>query len=78
MPSKSVASTLYKIWKGRKSNLKYLKTWDCPIYVKNIFGYKLSTRSDKCMFVGYTKKANGYYSYHPTEQKVLVSRHATF
>ena len=27
VPSKSVASTPYEIWKERKLNLKHLKTW---------------------------------------------------
>ena len=78
MPSKSVASTPYEIWKGRKPNLKHLKTWGYPAYVRNIFGHKLSARLDKCRFVEYLKKINGYYFYHPTEQKVFVSRLATF
>ena len=77
MPSKSVASTPYEIWKGRKPNLKYLKTWGCPAYVRNIFRHKLSARSDKCRFVGYPIKTNGYYFYHLTEQKVFISKHAT-
>ena len=64
MPSKFVASTPYEIWKEKNSNLKHLKTWGCPTYVRNIFGHKLSTRSDKCRFVGYPKKTNGYYFYH--------------
>ena len=51
---------------------------DCPTYVKNIFGHKLNARSDKCRFVEYLNKINGYYFNHPTEQKVFVSRHATF
>ena len=42
------------------------------------FGHKLSARSDKCRFVGYPKKTNGYYFYYPTDQKIFVSRHATF
>ena len=78
MPSKSVASIPYEIWKGRKLNLKHLKIWGCPTYVKNIFGHKLSTRSDKCRFVGYPKETNGYYFYHPIEQKIFISRHTTF
>ena len=45
---------------------------------KNIFGYKLSARSDKYRFVMYPKKTNGYYFYHSIDQKVFVSRHATF
>ena len=49
-----------------------------PTYVKNIFGHKLNVRSDKCRFVEYLNEINGYYFNHPTEQKVFVSRHATF
>ena len=49
-----------------------------PTYVKNIFGHKLNARSDKCRFVEYLNEINGYYFNHPTEQKVFVSRHATF
>ena len=30
------------------------------------------------MFVGYSKKIKEYYFYHPTEQNVIVSRHAIF
>ena len=72
MPSKSVVSTLYEIWKGRKPNLKHFKIWGCPAYVKNIFGYKLSARSDKYRFVGYPKKTNEYYYYLLNKRCLLV------
>ena len=72
VPSKSIASTPYEIWKRRKSNLKHLKTWGCPTYVRNIFGYKLSARSDKYRFVGYLKKTNGYYFYHLLNKRCLL------
>ena len=78
VPSKSVASIPYKIWKGRKPNLKHLKIWGCPAYVKIIFGHKLSARSDRYRFVGYPKETNRYYFYHPIEQKIFVNRHVTF
>ena len=78
MPSKSDASTPYEIWKGRKPNHKHLKTWGYPVYVKNLFGYKFSARSDKYRFIRYPKETNEYYFYHPTEQKMFVSRHTTF
>jgi hypothetical protein len=76
--SKSVPSTPYEIWKGRKPNLKYLKIWDCSAYVKRNFGHKLDARTDKCVFVGYPKEGLGYLFYHSTEQNDFVSRHATF
>ena len=69
MPSKSVASTPYEIQKGRKPNLKHLKIWDCLAYVKNIFGHKLSARSDKYRFIGYPKETNGYYFYYLLNKK---------
>ena len=46
--------------------------------LKIFFGHKLSAGSDKYRFVEYLKKINGYYFNHPIEQKVFVSRHATF
>ena len=71
-------STPYEIWRGKKPNLKYLKIWGCPAYVKKIFGHKLSARTDKCLFVGYPKESIGYLFYHPIEHKVFVSKYATF
>ena len=67
VPSKSVPSTPYELWNGKKPNLKHLKIQGCPTYVENTFGHKLSARSDKCLFIGYPKKARRYYFYHPTE-----------
>ena len=34
--------------------------------------------TDKYLFVGYSKESIGCLFYHPTEQKVFVSKHATF
>ena len=78
VPSKSISSTPYDIWRSKKPNLKYLKIWGCPAYVKRNFGHKLDARSDRCLFIGYPRNSIGYLFYHPTEQKVFVSRHATF
>ena len=61
-----------------KINLKYLNIWSCPAYIKRNFGHKLSTRIDKCLFIGYPKESMGYLFYHLTEQKIFVSKHATF
>ena len=34
VPLKSVPTTPYEIWFGKKSSLSYLKTWGCLTYVK--------------------------------------------
>ena len=78
VPSKSVSSTPYELWNGKRPSLKYLKIWGCYAYVKNNFGHKLSAKADKCRFVGYPKEGIGYLFYNITEQKVFVSRHSTF
>ena len=67
VPSKFVPSTPYEIWRGNKPNLKYLKIWDCPAYVKRNFEHKLSGRADKYLFVGYPNESMGYLFYHPTK-----------
>ena len=33
VPSKSVTSTPYELWTGRKPNLTYLQPWGCAGYV---------------------------------------------
>ena len=35
VPTKSVVSTLYEIWKGKKHDLKVVKIWGSPAHVKN-------------------------------------------
>ncbi|WRX11509.1 Reverse transcriptase [Theobroma cacao] len=78
VPTKSVDKTPYEIWSGKRPNLSYGKIWGCTTYVKRTISDKLEARSDKCKFVGHPKETHGYYFYNPIEQKVFVSRHATF
>jgi len=78
VPTKSVSTTPYEIWKGCKPNLTHIKVWGCPAYVKRLQYDKLDSRSDKCRFIGYPKETMGYYFYHPSDHKVFVARGATF
>jgi len=78
VPSKSVSTTPYEIWKGRKPNLKHIRIWGCPAYVKRLQTDKLDARSSKCRFIGYPKETMGYYFYHPSDHKVFVARGGTF
>ena len=36
-PSKSVETTLYELWFGKKPKLSFLKVWGCDAYVKKNF-----------------------------------------
>ena len=78
VPSKSVDTTPYEIWRGKKPSLKFVKILGCPAYVEKQNPDKLDTRSEKYNFIGYPKEGIGYYFWHPQEQKVFVARNAIF
>ena len=46
--------------------------------MKHIESDKLEAKSHKCLFMAYPKETRGYYFYNLIEQKMFVSRHATF
>ena len=59
-PSKSVETTLYGLWFGKKPKLSFLKVWGCDAYVKKLQPEKLEPKSEKCVFIGYPKETIGY------------------
>ena len=77
-PSKSVETTPYELWHGKKPNLSFLKAWGCEAYVKKLQPDKLESKSEKCIFVGYPKETIGYTFYNPAESKTFVARSGTF
>ena len=58
-PPKSVETTLYQLWFGKKPKLSFLKVWGCDAYVKKLQPVKLEPKSEKCVFLGYQKKLLG-------------------
>ena len=78
IPSKSVSSTPYEIWKQKKSEFKHVKVWGCPTHVKKHDSDKLESRTEKCRFVRYPKQSFGYYFYQPSEQRAFVAQRAVF
>ena len=78
LPSKSVASTLYEIWKGKKPDFSYFRVWGCPAHVKKHDTYKLESKTEFCKFVGYPKETIGYYFYRPEEQSIFVAKRVIF
>ena len=49
-PSKSVETTLYELWFGKKPKMAFLKVWGCDTYVKRLQPDKLEPKSEKCVF----------------------------
>ena len=50
-PSKSVETTAYELWFGKKPKLSFLKVWGCDAYVKKLQPDKLERKSEKCVFI---------------------------
>ena len=46
-PSKSVETTPYELWFGKKPKLSFLKVWGCDAYVKKFHPDKLKPKSAK-------------------------------
>ena len=78
VPSKSVPTTPYEIWRGKKPNLAYLKVWGCEVYVKRTNPDKLKDKSVLCWFIRYPSNSTWYTFYLSKQQRVVVSKHATF
>ena len=77
-PSKSVETTPYELWFGKKCKLSFLKVWGCDTYVKRLQPDKLEPKSEKCVFIGYPKETIGYTFYHRSEGKIFVAKNGSF
>src|SRR3954449_4802744 len=77
-PSKSVETTPYELWFGKKPKLSFLKIWGCEAYVKRLQPDKLEPKAEKCVFIGYPKETIGYSFYHRSEGKVFIAKNGSF
>ena len=77
-PSKSVETTPYELWFGKKPKLSFLKVWDCNAYKKKFHPDKLKPKSKKCVFIGYPKETVGYTFYHRSGGKIFVAKFGSF
>ena len=59
VPSKSIPSTPYELWKGATLDLNLMRSWGCATYVHNVpheYG-KLGTKGKKCIFIRYSESS---------------------
>ena len=73
-PSKSVETTPYELWFGKKPKLSFLKVWGCDAYVKRLQPDKLEPKSEKCIFTEYSKETVGCTFYHRSEGKIFFAK----
>ena len=64
-PSKSIETTPYELWFGKKPKLSFQHD-------------KLEPKSEKCVFIGYPKETVGYTFYHRSEGKTFVAKFGNF
>ena len=79
-PSKSVSSTPYELWKGRKPILLELAVWGCnaQIRVPSQLRTKLEPKSFPGIFIGYATGSKGYRFYDPEKKRLIESRDVVF
>ncbi|XP_074569538.1 uncharacterized protein LOC141826187 [Curcuma longa] len=83
VPSKSVPSTPYERWTGRKPDLSNLRPWGSAAYVHDKthkYG-KLGPRGRKCIFIRYSETSKGYVFIGEQQDggfSEIESRDATF
>src|SRR3954470_19955173 len=77
-PSKSVKTTPFEEWHGRKPKLSDLKIWHCEAYVRKLQPDKLESKADKCILVGYPKETCGCTFYNQSEGKMFVAKTGHF
>ena len=73
-PSKSIETTPYELWFGKKPKLWCL----CDAYVKKLQPDKHEPKSEKCVIIGYPKETVGYTFYHRSEVKIFVAKNGSF
>ena len=59
-PSKSVETSPYELWFGKKPELSFLKVWGCDAYVKKLQPDKLEPKSE----------THGKISQHNSKSKI--------
>jgi hypothetical protein len=65
VPSKSVPTTPYELWMGRKTQLGYLRMSGCPAEAKvyNPHIKKLNFKTVSCYFIDYPERSKGFRFY---------------
>lgn len=80
IPSRKLKVYPYKLWNKTKSNLNYLRVWDCLAFyrVLNPKRMKLRPRALKSNFVGYAENSKAYKILYLSSNIIVESRNVKF
>ncbi|XP_012850949.1 PREDICTED: uncharacterized protein LOC105970659 [Erythranthe guttata] len=72
--------TPYEIWKGKKPQLNYLRTFGCTCYILNDREQlgKFDARSDQGIFLGYSRNSHAYRIFNLRTKSVMESAYVQF
>ncbi|CAI7862072.1 unnamed protein product [Closterium sp. NIES-53] len=78
-PRVSLPETSPKLrWTGKVGDASVFRVWGSRAFVRDTSADKLSTRTIRCVFLGFVLDAPGWQFYHPTSRRVLPSQDVTF
>lgn len=82
LPSTSISATPYELWHKRKPSIGHIRIFGMPAYAhqnrEQVRHAKLSDRSKKYVFVGFTKGIKAYKLYDPVTRQITYSRSVIF
>ena len=80
VPHKKSSTTPFEMWKWHKSNLGYLRVWDCLAYVRltNPKIHKLGIRATTCTFLDYAINSAAYKFFGLKKKIIFESGDAIF
>ncbi|KAJ9557676.1 hypothetical protein OSB04_012290 [Centaurea solstitialis] len=67
-----------EVWRGKKTCLKYIRVFGCPVYSHVSGQDKLDPKAIKGSLLGYTDGIKGYQIWNPLTRKVVHSCHVRF
>ncbi|KAL5582663.1 hypothetical protein UlMin_015105 [Ulmus minor] len=80
VPTKAAAKTPYKLWTGRKPNLKHFHIWGCLVEAIPYKPHKkkLDSKTVSSYFIGYAERLTGFKFYDPAIRSIFETGTATF
>ena len=72
--------TPFEAWWGHKPSVKHLRTFGCTAYAHVSKGkrQKLASKTEQCIFLGYSTCSKAYRVYNIARKMMLVRRNVTF
>ncbi|KAM1925822.1 hypothetical protein ACFX13_033067 [Malus domestica] len=80
IPNSKTNISPYEIWKNKKPNVLYFRTWGCLAYVRkpDTKRSKLASRAFECVFIGYACNSKAYRFYDLKNHVIIESLDADF